>query len=144
MKMPFSDDWSQYFRLLHSLEQKGLLVNRANMAIKHAGSMGLFHGKVLLGPLMQLPGLHDPNCSPCYRSAIVTNQGIGLIGFISSLDDWENPDGWTVVTASAGSLFVPYAEWPASVQFQILQRLVDHIRHLTHSIRQLEQYHPFL
>ena len=79
-------------------------MNRANMAIKHAGSLGLFHGKVLLGPRVQLPGLQDANYSPCYRSAIVTNQGIGLIGFISPLDDWEKPNGRVVVSTPPESL----------------------------------------
>jgi len=98
MSTPCSDEWSQYFRLLHAIEQKGLLVNRANIAIKRAGSLGLFHGKVLLGPRVQLPGLQDADYSPCYRSAIITNLGIGPIWFISPLDDWENPNGPALVS----------------------------------------------
>ena len=79
-------------------------MNRANIAIKHAGLLGLFRGKVLMVPRMQLPGLQDADYSPCYRSAIITNQGIGLIGFISPLDDWENPNGPAVVSTPPESL----------------------------------------
>ena len=146
MKMPFSDDWSQYFRLLHALEQKSLLVNRANLQFRIAGSLGLLTDKVLLGPRIDMTTTqqHDPENLVYFRTAIITTQGIGLVGFVSLIDPQENPDGWALVPLSPASSFVPYVEWPATVQFQILQRLVAHIRHLTCAIRELSPFRDFL
>lgn len=146
MKMPFSDDWSQYFRLLHAIEQKGLLVNRANVQFKVAGSLGMLTDKVLLGPRIEMASSqnHDPENLVYFRSAIVTTQGIGLVGFVTPIDPQENLDAWTVIPLTPSISFVPYAEWPATVQFQILQRLVAHIRHLTRSIRDLTPFRDFL
>jgi hypothetical protein len=146
MKMPFSDDWSQYFRLLHAIEQKDELVNRADLQFKIAGSLGLLTDKVLLGPQIDMASIHerDPNNLVYFRSGIVTTQGIGLVGFLTPIDPQENLDAWTVIPLKPGILFVPYTEWPATVQFRILQRLVPHIRHLTRAIREASPFCDFL
>ena len=146
MKMPFSDDWRQYFCLLHAIEQKDDLVNRADLQFKIAGSLGMLTDKVLLGPRIDLASLHkhDPENLVYFRSGIVTTLGIGLAGFVTALDPQPNSDAWTVIPFTPSISFVPYAEWPATVQFQILQRLVAHIRHLTRSIRDLTPFRDFL
>jgi hypothetical protein len=146
MQMPFSDDWSLYFRLLHAIEQKGLLVNRADLQFKVAGSLGLLTDKVLLGPPIDMASTqkHDPDNLVCFRSAIVTTRGIGLVGFVTPIDPHENLDSWTVIPLTPSISFVPYAEWPATVQVQILRHLVNHIRHLTRTIRELSPFRDFL
>lgn len=146
MNMSFSDDWRQYFRLLHAIEQKGPLVNRANVQFKIAGSLGMLTDKVLLGPRIEMASSHkhDPENLVYFRSAIVTTLGIGLAGFVTALDPQPNSEAWTVIPFTPSISFVPYAEWPATVQFQILQRLVAHICHLTRSIRDLTPFRNFL